>query len=527
MPNCPTEDIILSLKEIDHNGLRPEVLTDGDALYEIKRQVFNRKFHFKPTAIVCCECTEHVQQVMQLANKLDFDIRVRSGGHDHEGECSGTDTVLIDLSKMKKAVIEKELGQIRVQPGLTFKELIPQLIRQDVCIPHGACSGVGIAGFILGGGWGPWTRKYGMCCESLIGATIVLGDGQIVMLMPGSPPLDLLWALRGGGGMSYGIVTELIIKTFEIGKERIKFQVEWDHTPAYRVLQLWEDLISPDKNTELVGANLKILATPKSNQTEDEAVHKCILYGFYEGTEISLIGNMERWFKELLPVKISIPVDTGDTNYMEGFEPWDRISTIQEMMKTNSADPALVNQVPLDPLKPLDREKIPADISGPAAHKITSRVVAEKGWDDEGRKILIRSLESDLIPNEEDKTGIYCYVTLAAISGPYYQQVANPEDSAFPYKRRPFMIQYQAWWNQNDQAGTAFNVGGHINRAEDWIAACRNLDFPQTDGSFINFKDEAVPTREYFKQHYEQLKTIKETYSKDPQNRLRTRKTIV
>jgi FAD/FMN-containing dehydrogenase len=80
-------------------------------------------------------------------------------------------------------------------------------------------------------------------CESLAGVTIVLGDGsyrtiidnKLITEYKGHPVADLneedrklLWALRGGGGMSYGIITELIYKTFTMPDYTTKFTVAWE-----------------------------------------------------------------------------------------------------------------------------------------------------------------------------------------------------------------------------------------------------------------------------------------------------------
>ena len=170
----------------------PLVLTDcncngpQNAAYEQARQTFNRKFDFRPAAIVYVENTVQVSEIVKFANthKESITLRVRSGGHDHEGESNGTDTLLIDFSKMKavkhvkkpkKSKAEDENLFIGIEPGARFEHIKKILDEHDLGIPHGTCNTGGIAGFTLGGGWGPWTRKHGMACESLVGATVVLG----------------------------------------------------------------------------------------------------------------------------------------------------------------------------------------------------------------------------------------------------------------------------------------------------------------------------------------------------------------
>ncbi len=501
-------------------GNVPEILMDccgNQEAYNEKRQVFNRRFQFRPAAIVFCESTEQVSEVLLLAEKLGYEIRVRSGGHDHEGESCATDSIVIDLSKMKKIVVDHELSVVRIQPGVIFKELVPVLNDNNIGIPHGTCGTVGIPGFTMGGGWGPWTRQKGMCCEGLVGATIVLGDGSIKQLTENGEDNQLLWALRGGGGMSYGIVTELLIKTFPLPPNTIKFNVVWTGSPAIKVLELWEELIEPDQNYNLLGTNLKIMAKPYDGQPLETSIHECVFYGYYAGTNEELWAEMDHWFAGLPPTTINIP-DEDDKDDLLDFSAWDRISTAIRKHNLEGFNNVMF---------------IPPDLDEPAPHKISSRLVKEEGLGDEGRKNLIRSLESPLIHEEGNEAGVHCYVTLGAITGHYYANY-KPEDhplgSAFPYKKRPYTVQYQVWWNttpEDTELGVEHDVYRYTNEALDWIDTCRNADFPQTEGSFISFKDSSIPTRNYFMESYEQLKNIKISYSKDPKNRFRTRKTII
>ena len=527
-------EMIEALRAITYNGISPKVLVDccGDNTeYNEMRQVFNRKFQFKPAAIVFCTCSEHVAAVITITRKYDWEIRVRSGGHDHEGECSATDAVLIDFADMKKVDVDTQAGVARIQPGIPFQELIPLLNSYNVSLPHGTCGTVRIAGFTFGGGWGPWTRGRGMCCESLAGATIVLGNGEIRQLSEDSTDesdRDLLWALRGGGGMSYGVVTELVIKTFPLPPSIIQFNVVWTTSPALSVLKAWEDVIAPDKNEALVGTNLKIMGKPYDGGPVETSVHECTFYGYYAGSIPELEADLDRWFKEVPPTEKNIPKPPLTAKNTKGivtntggawaFSGWDRVSVTAKKQKMLGS-----RQVGL----------IQPDTDEPGPHKITSRLVKEEGLDDEGRKTLIRSLESTLIHPEDTEAALYCYVTLGAIWGPYYKNY-NPADhplgSAFPYKKRPYTIQYQAWWDEGTkdiEAGKKYDVNLYTNEAQDWIEECRQRNFPQTEGAFISFKDSSVPTREYFLQFFERLRQVKLNYSKDPDNRLRSRKTII
>ena len=57
------------------------------------------------------------------------------------------------------------------------------------------------------------SRKFGLTCDSLIGAEIVTAAGDVWQIpRPGHPEdAQLLQALRGGGGGNFCIVTKFIL----------------------------------------------------------------------------------------------------------------------------------------------------------------------------------------------------------------------------------------------------------------------------------------------------------------------------
>jgi len=105
-------------------------------------------------------------------------------------------------------------------------------------IPGGTCPTVGIAGLTQGGGIGLSGRKFGLTCDHLLEATVVLADGSAVVANAHQHS-DLYWALRGGGGGNFGIVTRFVFRTHPVGSVST-YSMEWPWSDAKQVVQAWQ-----------------------------------------------------------------------------------------------------------------------------------------------------------------------------------------------------------------------------------------------------------------------------------------------
>ena len=553
------QDLSRELTERLRESGGPEILTADSPGYDEKRQIFNNLLQFRPAAIVLVENERQVSAIVQLANDfpLEIELKVRSGGHDHEGECTGTDVVLIDFSKMCEVRVEGEI--VTIEPGARFRQIKPVLDAHHLGIPHGTCETVCATGFTLGGGWGPWTRVHGMGCEHLIGADIVLGDGEFKRLRAGkdpqgSPEADLLWALRGGGGFSYGIVTALYYKAFRLPEHLCSFNLhckdEWPRRSAFDIMGCWERAIAGDQNHRLVGTNLKVVAEhlEPGREPDPEAVLECVFNGYYAGTEEQARRMIEEYFGSGPLRNLAVQVHRGPEMLLKGanvtpewhFDSWDRhvpskVLRAKQLLQLGSSPEDFHPGIILED-------------DGPAPHRITSRL-ADRSWDDESRKALISSLQSRWVPTRQDLEpdgkpndfAINNYITLGAITGPFYETYDRERHlpSAFPYKDRLFTIQYQVWWDQfltpdgepvgNPASRRRATLDNRqwANRAQDWIDACREYPIPNTGGAFISFKDSSVLTETYFSESYQRLKEIKLKHSQDRHLLFRSRKTII
>jgi hypothetical protein len=82
-------------------------------------------------------------------------------------------------------------------------------------VQGGGCLTVGVAGLIQSGGFGSFSKRYGLAAASLIEAVVVTADGTVRIANACTNP-ELFWALKGGGGGSFGVITRVTLKTHEL-----------------------------------------------------------------------------------------------------------------------------------------------------------------------------------------------------------------------------------------------------------------------------------------------------------------------
>ena len=130
---------------------------------------------------------------------------MRSGGHCFAGR-SSTTGLLIDVEPIDHVDLDGQRATIGA--GARLGPIYDALAAHGRTIAGGCGPTVGIAGLALGGGLGILGRRYGLTCDQMVGAQVVLADGRVVETDEHNDP-DLFWALRGSGGGQFGVVTRL------------------------------------------------------------------------------------------------------------------------------------------------------------------------------------------------------------------------------------------------------------------------------------------------------------------------------
>ncbi|HEY5659781.1 MAG TPA: FAD-binding oxidoreductase [Gaiellaceae bacterium] len=232
-------------RELDRS-LRGDVIQRGAPGYNAARVLYDTRFDaVKPQAIAYCESLTDVQKTVRWARKHGVRIVPRSGGHSYGGY-STTSGVIVDVSRLH-AISVTASGRAAVGAGAQLLDVYTALAARGRMIPGGTCPTVGIGGLTQGGGIGLSGRKYGLTSDNLLEATVVLADGSVAVANA-QQHQDLFWALRGGGGGNFGIVTRFVFRTHP-ASDVTTYSLEWPWSDAKAVVQAWQQLAphAPDE----------------------------------------------------------------------------------------------------------------------------------------------------------------------------------------------------------------------------------------------------------------------------------------
>lgn len=228
-------------KKSDHklpSSTKMQIITSKDPTYDILRTPYNTQIEApRPFFIAYPNNTFDVQKIVLMALKNNQKITARSGGHSYTGQ-SVSDGIIIDFWNMRKASINNN-NTAWIEPGIRNFELDVALNKQNYVFPTGTCPDVGIGGYLLGGGIGFLGRKYGMACESILDAEIVLSDGSIIHA---SDDEDLLWAIKGSGHCNFGLITKFLVKIYKTPKVNITWNLSWTSAQTPQVIKTWQSL---------------------------------------------------------------------------------------------------------------------------------------------------------------------------------------------------------------------------------------------------------------------------------------------
>jgi len=439
--------------------LSGRVIYKEDEGYQQARLVsnyYNSKNKY-PYVIVYAQNAEDVQNAVLWAKCKEMGIRIRSGGHNHEGYSTGNGDLVIDVSEMKDLAVDQAKKIAALGPGLTNLELYSQLYEKGLTHAGGTCAEVGLSGLVLSGGMGPLLRRVGLTCDTLVSVDIVNAKGEILHATKDNAYKDLFWATCGGGGGNFGVIVGMEIKVFP-ADDVTWFNIGWNwDQPVEKVIEAWQKffLVQDDKwfsHLDLWGKPfpveklkkqpIKVLGMFWGKPEEAKKLLEPILS---IGTPSSVVIEKMTWEKAILAIEESTAV------------------FLTDKPEYKSTGAFAMKSLPLEAL----------DIMHGTLEKSTSPLL----------NVLLFSMGG----------------STAAVS---------PESTAYFYRQAPFFINYSSQWLEGSQ--------DESYKTE--LTNLRKSLLPYTVGDYIGNPDPDLEDymESYYGDNAERLRCLKRKY--DPDN---------
>jgi FAD/FMN-containing dehydrogenase len=213
--------------------LHGSVVLWNDVAYDHARQAYDAVYQEFPQLIVYCEVFADVRACLDFARNHGLWAVCRSGGHSTAGFSINSE-MIVDLSRLNYVVVDPSAKRAIVGGGSNFGHINATLDTYGLHLTGGACEDVCVGGYTQGGGYGFTARKYGMNCDSLLEALVMLSDGKLVVASA-TKNADLFWAIRGGTGNNFGVLLQATFQLYEPG-ELWGFGIRWPIECAAQVL---------------------------------------------------------------------------------------------------------------------------------------------------------------------------------------------------------------------------------------------------------------------------------------------------
>jgi FAD/FMN-containing dehydrogenase len=257
------------------------LIRPGDIEYDEARHVWNGAIDRQPALIA--RCADEADAGLALAHAIEqrLPVSIRGGGHNVAGSAVAEGGVVIDFSGLRGVAVDPVERTARVQPGALWGDVDRASQAHGLATPAGLVSHTGVAGLTLGGGFGWLSRRWGLTADNLIGARVLLADGDIVRASDRENS-DLFWAIRGGGG-NFGIVTEFEFRLNEIGTEVFAGPLLYRAAQAREVLHAYREFIAGAPDELAVYANLRTAPPLEWVPAELQGTDVLILIPSYSG----------------------------------------------------------------------------------------------------------------------------------------------------------------------------------------------------------------------------------------------------
>ena len=294
-------------KEKGITGFKVVVPEDFD--YVKAKEISNSYFNHTPKAVafpraanqVAFTIRELIKKNQSRPEDKKIPLRIMSGGHQHEGMSSVDNAFIIRLSDLGTIEYNTDKTEAWIPSGMKLGVVYKELEQYNKTIPGGGCMNVNVGGLTQGGGWGMNARKDGLSCDNILAVEVVLASGDVVRASAENHP-DLFWAIRGGGGGNFGVVTRFLFKLQAISSEICVFRFYWEHSGMENAITTF---LEKQKNfPKELTSFLRVTAIPEPDDEESYKNYPVYASGLYHGKLTDLVKLLEPFANEAKPTNI-------------------------------------------------------------------------------------------------------------------------------------------------------------------------------------------------------------------------------
>jgi len=176
---------------------------------------------YVPAYSINASSTEDIEKGIKFADKHDLLLAIKNTGHDHLGRSSAGSGLSIWTHNLKGTEWHDNFmptngpGSAQGYPAVTLQageqwvDVYGAAVTQKRIIVGGHARTVGAAGgWLTGGGHSAWSNKYGLGIDNVLEITVLNAQGEHLTLNKYTNP-DYFWAIRGGGGCAWGVITSV------------------------------------------------------------------------------------------------------------------------------------------------------------------------------------------------------------------------------------------------------------------------------------------------------------------------------
>lgn len=450
--------------------LTGDVIARSNPAYPAARQESNRHLSFFPRFVVFCESDADVRTAIRWSQDHCLPFRVRCGRHSYQEYSVLNGGMVIDISRLNSVELDARRGIARIGAGANLGHIYDELWNQGrVTIPGGGCTGVGISGLTLGGGFGLLTRLWGLTCDSMLQLEMVDANAHMATASA-EENRDLFWASKGGGGGNFGLVTAFTFAVQPIDYVTV-FSVTWKWSDIRRVFAAWQRWADPESLDRRL---VPILTLPAAS------AGTMGLIGEFVGPCAALDRLIQPMLAAAEPTDLMIKYET----YIEAVHRFTGSAP-------TSASPEQIRET---------RRWAADTIGDPALDKFknTSAFVF-RPLPPEAVAIMIDQLRCSPSPNTLVQFNLH---------GGAEADIPNFA-TAYPWRRGVwYSLQYQSYWSDPAE-------GPALVR---WVEGFRRRMLPWTRGAYVNYIDADIPNwpQEFYDGNLRRLLDVK--HQIDPRN---------